>query len=117
MEQTRRANCLMALARLSFLKTERVLTDALSLLAGREGFEPSVDRSPQRFSRPSHSTTLAPSHVRRTIEEIRLKVENRKSKTCAEFIEASKIDGRNYISDFIAVVQVRVVHVAHVLLG
>ena len=29
-------------------------------LAGREGFEPSVDRSPQRFSRPSHSTTLAP---------------------------------------------------------
>jgi hypothetical protein len=29
--------------------------------AGREGFEPSVDRSPQRFSRPSHSTTLAPS--------------------------------------------------------
>ena len=30
-------------------------------IAGREGFEPSVDRSPQQFSRLSHSTTLAPS--------------------------------------------------------
>ena len=40
-------------------KQIRAWNDAYST-AGREGFEPSVDRSPQRFSRPSHSTTLAP---------------------------------------------------------
>jgi hypothetical protein len=31
--------------------------------AGRGGFEPPVDRSPQQFSRLSHSTTLAPPQV------------------------------------------------------
>ncbi len=32
-------------------------------LAGRVGFEPTVDRSPQRFSRPPQSSTLAPPPV------------------------------------------------------
>ena len=31
-----------------------------NVLAEREGFEPSVRLPVQRFSRPSHSTTLAP---------------------------------------------------------
>ena len=35
------------------------LIDYLSLSAEREGFEPSVQLPIQRFSRPSHSTTLA----------------------------------------------------------
>ena len=38
-----------------------IFTDRVS--AGREGFEPSVDRSPQQFSRLSHSTTLAPPQI------------------------------------------------------
>ena len=40
--------------------------------AGRVGFEPTVDRSPQRFSRPPQSSTLAPPQVRSTIRECSL---------------------------------------------
>ena len=32
------------------------------MMAEREGFEPSVGLRPQRFSRPSRSTTPAPLH-------------------------------------------------------
>ena len=31
-------------------------------MAERQGFEPWVELPPQRFSRPPHSTTLAPLH-------------------------------------------------------
>ncbi len=43
-------------------------------MAGREGFEPSVDRSPQRFSRPSHSTALAPSQRVAQVANLRYSV-------------------------------------------
>ena len=33
-----------------------------NMMAEREGFEPSVDLRPQRFSRPPRSTTPAPLH-------------------------------------------------------
>src|SRR5258707_1343012 len=52
---------LFALFLLKVLKIETLLrSSSYEGKAEREGFEPSVQLPVQRFSRPSHSTTLAP---------------------------------------------------------